>query len=181
MYHHGITYVLFFMLGLSGVACGQGLGGSPLDFYVGGSVGASVVNLDYDNGVEINGLGAIGGKVFGGLIVNKYIGIEGQYVRFGEAEIKSAGGSSDTDLTGWGFAATGNAPITERLTLVARAGFLDWESDEDDGTDLHVGGGFRFEAFDNFALRADWDFYPLNADGVDLNTHMVTIGGQFNF
>lgn len=183
MYAQGRIAIFAGLLGLSGAAFGQG--GLPLDFYVGGSVGASVANLESDDGSEFDGLGTIGGKIFGGLIFNKYFGIEGQYAHFGEAEIEDGGVASKAELTGWGFAATGNVPITERLTLVGRLGFLNWDVDtnagDDNGLDLHAGGGFRFDVFDHFALRADWDYYPMNADGVDISTHMVSIGGQFNF
>ncbi|MCO6442031.1 MAG: porin family protein [Nitrococcus mobilis] len=180
MHAQGKIAVFAGLLGLSGVAFGQGVGGFPLDLYVGGAFGNSVVDVDAGN-VEFKGFGSIGGKVFGGLTFNKYIGVEGQYVHFGEAEIEGGGASDKLELDGWGAAVTGNLPIINQLSLNGRVGFLNWESDDDDGTDLHVGGGFRFDVVEHFALRADWDYYPMDADGSDLNTHMVSIGGQFNF
>lgn len=164
------------LFGLSVAAFGAGP--LPIDLYLGGAVGASVLDMDQD-GVEVESFGSISGKVMGGVKLNQYIGVEGQYTHFGEVELSAGGASASDELSGWGFAATGNLPIINNLSLAGRAGFINWETDDDDGTDLHVGGGLHFDVVEHFALRADWDYYPI--DGGDLSTHMVSIGGQFVF
>lgn len=155
-------------------------------YYLGGGLGMLVGNVAYENGDEFNA-GAYGGKIYGGMKFNDYIGIEGQYNRFFRTEVET-NGSVHSVFSGWGFDAVGYLPVTEIFTIAGHAGFLSWQRTTDlpgeptrKGITPHLGAGFQFNVFKHFSIRSDLDFYFIDMDGNDIGTGTLTVGGQFNF
>jgi len=123
-------------------------------------------------------------KVFGGynfgVIPLVDLAIEASYAHFGNP---SAGVSSAevTGLNAFGLAGLSFGPFG----IFAKAGVIDWGADTSDGTvtnsesgtDPAYGVGARL-AFGSFAVRAEYEYYDLDAD---LEVGMASISGVYTF
>ncbi len=88
---------------------------------------------------------------------------------------------------GYGFSVVGMAQFPMgRFALTAKAGVLFWESDSrsnglltnrDDGSDLLIGIGLRFQATDRVALTLDYESYEFG----NIEADVGLLGIRANF
>ncbi len=151
--------------------------------------GASVgyVNIEDDDpgfGVDANDTGY---KLFASFTAANGLGIEGGYVDFGSPEDIVGGFPGEIDASGWNLYGVGNLPLSDGVDLFAKAGFVSWEADSiidgllvdtDDGTDLALGLGARWNSGGSFGLRTEFDWFDIDeADSI----WMVSLGFELRF
>jgi hypothetical protein len=148
--------------------------------YVGGSLGRANVEIS-EGPIQIDG-DDTGFKVIAGIRPLDWLGIEANYVNFGETE----GNGLELDADGIsafavGFLAAG--PID----VFAKAGLISWDGSvgvrgggaifREDGTDLAYGVGAQFRFF-SLSVRAEYEVFDVD-DIDDLN--MLSVGFTFTF
>lgn len=153
------------------------------------TLGASVgyVNIeDSDPGFNFDA-NDTGYKFFASYTASNYLGIEGGYIDFGSPEDIVGGFPGEIDASGWNLYGVGNLPLSDGVDLFAKAGLVAWEADSiidgilvntDDGTDLALGLGARWNSNATFGLRAEVDWFDIDeADSV----WMASVGFEFRF
>ncbi len=109
--------------------------------------------------------------------------VELEYTDFGELTYDGTWlGTSDSgtvESTGISAAIVGVMPLSETYSLIARAGVLSWDSEDnevyagtpssssDTGTDVFFGIGGQAALSPHFALRAEWDRWEIWDDNLD--------------
>ncbi|MEE4639753.1 MAG: outer membrane beta-barrel protein [Wenzhouxiangella sp.] len=159
-------------------------------FYIGGSIGRSLVDADLAGAgtAPINfDDGDSAWKVFGGLNFDAFVidlAVEGGYVDFGGPSEQVAGNDVRFDLNGWdvfGLAGVELGPVG----VFAKAGLIDWSADAtvngtrvsgDSGTDPAYGVGLRFSLFST-ELRAEYEFFDI--DNADVS--LLSLGAAWTF
>jgi len=159
-------------------------------FYVGGSIGRSLVDaaitdpgtgsLDFDDGDSA-------WKAFGGFNIDAFVidlAIEGGYVEFGQPTDRVAGNDVEFELTGWdvfGLAGVELGPVG----VFAKAGFIDWSAEaivngtrvaSDSGTDPAYGIGMRFSLF-SAEIRGEYEYFDVE----DTDVSLVSVGVVWTF
>jgi OmpA-OmpF porin, OOP family len=133
-------------------------------------------------------------KLFAGYHITRRFGVEAAYVRLGKARYE--GTTFGIPVTGgavevWGInvAALGIFPVSERLTLLGKAGLFLSEteiSETADGAPFSdsfrswhpsVGIGAAYRLRPNLALRAEWEYFKLDPRNADL----FSLGLQYSF
>lgn len=168
-----------FMIAL--LACGSTAMAADNGIYVGGSLGQANVEID-EGPIDIDG-DDTGFKVIAGIRPLDWLGVEANYVNFGEVE--DDGFEIDADgisAFAVGFLAVG--PVD----LFAKGGLVSWDSSvgldgvsgdvfSEDGTDLAYGVGAQFRVW-SLSLRAEYEVFDVD-DVDDLN--MFSVGFTFTF
>jgi OOP family OmpA-OmpF porin len=164
-------------------------------WYVGGSLGQAEAGnwCDPAAGATITSCDDkdTGWKVFGGYRLSRHFAAEASYINFGEytATVTVAGtpATVSADATGWGLAALGIFPLSDRFELFGKLGFVRGESEADvtiagtqvtvgdKGTELHYGLGATYNLTRNFGVRAEWE----NVNDAELS--LLSIGIQYRF
>jgi OOP family OmpA-OmpF porin len=153
------------------------------------TLGASVgyVNIeDSDPGFTFDA-NDTGYKFFASYTASSFLGIEAGYVDFGSPEDIVGGFPGEIDASGWNLYGVGNLPLSGGVDLFAKAGIIAWEADSiidgilidtDDGTDLALGVGARWNSGNSFGLRAEIDWFDIDeADSV----WMASVGFELRF
>jgi OOP family OmpA-OmpF porin len=153
------------------------------------SIGASLgyVNVeDNEPGFDFEA-NDTGYKFFASYEFSNHLGIEGGYIDFGKPEDSFLGQRGAIDASGWNLYGVGNLPLTDGVDLFAKAGIVSWNADSiidgvlvdtEDGEDLALGFGARWNVNENFGLRAEADWFDIDeADSV----WMASIGFELNF
>lgn len=153
------------------------------------SVGASVgyVNVeDNEPGFDFEA-NDTGYKLFASYEFSNHLGIEGGYIDFGKPEDSFGGLFGQIDASGWNLYGVGNLPLSDGVDLFAKAGIVNWNADSiidgvlvdtEDGNDLALGFGARWNMTQNFGLRAEADWFDIDeADSV----WMASIGFELSF
>jgi OOP family OmpA-OmpF porin len=164
--------------------------------YIGGSIGQAQADgfCDSEPGFTVTSCDDkdTGWKAFVGYRVNRNFAVEGSYMNGGElgGTVNSffGTGTVKTDVTAWGIAALGILPVSERVELFGKLGFVRGESDsdvsvngtpipsdDDSGTELAYGFGAVFNLTRSLGIRAEWE----NIDDADIS--MLSIGIQYKF
>jgi len=153
------------------------------------TLGASVgyVNIENDDPGFNFDANDTGYKFFVSYTASSYLGIEGGYVDFGSPDDIVGGFPGEIDASGWNLYGVGNLPLSGGVDLFAKAGFVAWEADSiidgllvdtDDGTDLALGLGARWNSSEAIGLRAEIDWFDIDeADSV----WMASVGFEFRF
>jgi opacity protein-like surface antigen len=172
------AFLLMVLLGFGSTAMAADNG-----IYVGGSLGQANVEIDEigDIPIDIDG-DDTGFKVIAGIRPLDWLGIEANYVNFGEVE--DNGFEIDADgisAFAVGFLAVG--PVD----LFAKGGLISWDSSisregftgerSDDGTDFAYGVGAQFRVW-SLAVRAEYELFDVD-DADELN--MISVGLTFTF
>lgn len=160
---------------------------------VGVSLGSANIEID-DSGVSFDS-NDFGWKIFGVYMFNDNWGIEGGYIDFGNPDdsINIAGFGSvnvEVDANGFELFGVGSIPVASNADVFAKAGVIFWDADisanvagtgaddSDDGTDLALGVGGRWNVTDQFSLRGEWEWFDIDeADSV----WMLSVGVEFRF
>lgn len=129
----------------------------------------------------------ITGKGFVGVNLNKWIGVEAQYIYLGRDE------DNDFKIKGDGFtgAVVLSLPIGDHFTIFAKGGEFWWDVDVDgpagfdtseDGHDPFYGAGVKFKLTQNFAIRAEYERVKLDkSDSIKLDLDLASAGIEFIF
>jgi OOP family OmpA-OmpF porin len=167
------------------------------EFYVGGALGQAstdVPGATSGSGVTIDD-SSTGYKFFGGYNVARYFSVEGAYVDGASVKMNTDDQqfSSSFDTSGFAFRAMGVWPVREKLSLFADLGMYMWDGDatvsdgfttasgSTDGTDPVYGIGMGWQAIENGNVRVEIERYTTSAEGVDLDTDMISVGFAYKF
>ncbi len=138
---------------------------------------SSIDTSGYDN--------STGYKLFAGVSFSTYGSLDLAYANLGRFKRSSV---SDTyfDLDGFELTAMGSYPISQRVSLFARAGYYSWNLDSVlsgtkfgfDGNDFTLGAGMRFGISDDIRLHLEYQKYN-DIEGADFNS--IYAGFDFGF
>ncbi|MFQ6017396.1 MAG: outer membrane beta-barrel protein [Kiloniellaceae bacterium] len=156
--------------------------------YIGAALGSSHFDQDFNGFVLDTEETAY--RFYAGFLLGEFLGIEAGYHNFGDFDrtIDLGGVAARTRLTtdGWSLGATLGTPLTDQLSLFARAGVFVWEVDVQlDGLAVSVpgnenpfyGGGAKVDFTPNLSLIGDWTRYELDP----IHSDVVSIGLQYRF
>lgn len=131
-----------------------------------------------------------GWKVYGGYQFNKYLALEGGYVNLNDVQGVSGNVRTDIATEAWTFGPVLTYPVSNKLSLIARAGAAYMQGEvrtntgtavtrrtSDDGYEPFYGVGARYAVFDNLGVRAEWERY----DRDDYNIDLLTAGIDLKF
>ncbi len=157
-------------------------------FYVGASIGQAELSDDFDGLVVDDNSTAY--RVVAGWSFNDYFALEGGYHNFGDFEqvFDNFGIPATASLSADGFTlgAVGSIPVTDRFSLMGRAGWYFWDGDAEinnvsqatpEDSNLYLGAGITFDVTERLQLTGDWTRYELE----DTNSNVVSVGLQFRF
>jgi OOP family OmpA-OmpF porin len=154
-------------------------------FSVGASYGYTKIK-DSDSALSFDATDT-GYKLFAGYMFSNYLGIEGGYVDFGTPDDDLLGVRGQIDASGYNLYAVGAIPLSQSFDLFAKAGAISWDADtrldgvnfgSDDGTDLALGLGARWNSAGKFGIRTEFDWYNISdADAV----WMASLGFELRF
>lgn len=127
--------------------------------YVGAGVGSY--------GIDVGAFGGddFGYKLFGGWMLNPYLGGELEYIDGGSVEERGA----SLDMTGFNASLKAVYPI-DRFSLFAKAGLYMWDADvriagegsgSDSGEDFSWGIGVGYDFADNFGMTAEYQGFEV--------------------
>jgi opacity protein-like surface antigen len=142
--------------------------------------------LGGQSSVDANGYeNASGYKLFAGVSFSTYGSLDLAYANLGKF---NRSGVSDTyfDLDGFELTAMGSYPLSQRVSLFARAGYYSWNLDSVlsgtkfgfDGTDFTLGAGMRFGISDDIRLHLEYQKYN-DIEGADFDS--IYAGFDFGF
>lgn len=176
----------------------QNWGVSPQAHLYGGA------NLGLSNqGAFDDGL-TVGGKIYGGMKLNRFLGAELGYMRIGEAEGESKdapGGRLKADLTSdmdaIYAAAVGYLPVAPQMDLIGKAGVARWSQDNskdvkdiaekssssDEGISPLIGVGTQYRVGPNMHIRGEWEHtFGAGTEDTDFETgvDLMSVGVTFS-
>jgi hypothetical protein len=162
------------------LSCGSTAWAADNGFYVGGSIGQAQAELE--EGSFSFDADDTGFKVIAGIRPLDWLGVEANYVNFGEADDNNIELDADgVSAFAVGFLAAG--PVD----LFAKAGLVSWDATvsrdgigrigSEDGTDLAYGVGAQFRVW-SLSLRAEYEVFDI--DSVD-DLSMLSVGFTFTF
>jgi len=153
------------------------------------SLGAtySYANIkDSDQAFSFDGADT-GYKLFGTYMFNNGFGIEGGYIDFGDPDDDLLGQTARIDAEAWSLYGVGALGLSDSFDLFAKAGVISWEADSlidgipisaDDGEDLALGIGAKWNSDGAFGLRAEFEWFDV--DDVDA-VWMASVGFELRF
>ncbi|GJM27028.1 MAG: hypothetical protein DHS20C16_34430 [Phycisphaerae bacterium] len=153
------------------------------------SIGLSAVRADIDvnePGLNVNGE-ASGMRLFGLYEFNDNFGIEAGISSFDRPNDASIPATSEVEHESYDMFAVGTLPLTEKLDVYGKAGFVSSETEVEESelseissssTDLALGFGGEYDLTNRLALRAEfqWTDNPNSGAG---NT--MSLSGIFRF
>jgi OOP family OmpA-OmpF porin len=152
---------------------------------MGASIG--IVNIENDDPGFVFDASDTGYKFFASYTASSYLGVEAGYIDFGSPEDVVGGFPGEIDASGWNLYGVGNLPLSGGVDLFAKAGIVAWEADSiidgllvdtNDGTDLALGLGARWNSSGSFGLRAEVDWFDIDeADSI----WMASVGFEVRF
>ncbi|MEX1032628.1 MAG: porin family protein [Cellvibrionaceae bacterium] len=132
-------------------------------------------------------------RIFGGLHVSDMLGLEISWYEFDEASDDTPDGGFTSDLEGASLAATIGAPLHDRFSIFAKAGWFWWEAEVEttiagvpilstdfEGDDLFFGLGAKIGLTDAVDLRFDYDRFELE-DDIEPDLDYASVSIQVNF
>jgi OOP family OmpA-OmpF porin len=160
------------------------------------NAGAAVVFSKYTLDDDTIDDDAVGGKVFLGYRFNRWIGVEGSWLRSGEIDDDldpdNSGGELEVDLGGFTVSGLLYAPLpSDDIAAYGKAGYYRLRQDLDvfgsDGqvtesaarniTGITLGAGVRVRVAPRVDIRAEGDWYDI--DGGDYWT--LSLGADYRF
>ena len=135
--------------------------------YLGAGVGSM--------GVDIGGFSGddVGYKVFGGWMLNPYVGAELEYLDGGTAEDRGV----EVDVSGFNASLRAAFPVSEQFSVFGKVGMLFWDADvsssgingSDDGEDFSWGVGLGFDFSEMLGVTLEYQGFEVeDTDTVDL-------------
>ncbi|OHU86789.1 MULTISPECIES: outer membrane beta-barrel protein [Pseudoalteromonas] len=128
-------------------------------------------------------------KGYIGTALNEYFSVELAYQNFDEASDID----SNAELDGVSLATRFSAPLSNRFSLYAKGGWLEWNADiyanipevgrvgtELDGGDWFYGAGVAFVVTNNVNMRLEYERYELD-DRIDPNMDVASLSVEYVF
>lgn len=125
----------------------------------------------------------------GGYRFNQYVGLEAGYRDFGKLETRGPT-TTQTKGTAWTFGGLAAYPLTERVDLLARAGWFRWKTKADNaaagyhaentGTEPYWGAGLSYTMTPKAAISANWTRFKSAYASTD-DADVFEIGLQYRF
>lgn len=147
-------------------------------------VGASVGQVNHDDGGGIDVDDTTGFSLLAGYQVSANFAIEAAYVDFGSADVEGGGVTGEVEADTFSLSARLIAPLSEQASVYARLGMHKWDGEvivhgfgsaSDDGSDMLFGAGFSFSAAHNIELGLEFTKY----DDVEIDT--ISAGARLSF
>lgn len=144
---------------------GLGIGSATIDDTA--TIGGTQTSVDDDD---------IGWKFYGGMFFTDNFGFEAGWIDLGDMS------QNGVDLETEGFTAAGLAamPLSEDLSVYAKAGVFFWDQDVNtvnfDGQDLMYGLGVRMRFMEQFHVRLEWERFDTKFE-----TDMISVTGGIQF
>ncbi len=153
----------------------------PLRFRIGAGVG--VAQIDEDNVFIDTGGNAY--RVFAGYAMSDHVGFELAALRFDDIveyyPFQTPAQAAVADASGVSLAAVLTLPLSERFSLLGKAGALGWSAEsidvDDSGVDPMVGSAFEFDLTDSLSIGLGFDVYRLG--NVDSRTTTAQLSLRF--
>jgi len=154
-------------------------------FSVGASAARAAVKVQ-DAGMDIDG-DASGLRVFGQYMFNRNFGIEGGFSSFGEPNDNTIPSNMQVETEGYDLYAVAAYPMSENAGLFAKIGFASWntETEVNDtnethhrSTDLALSIGGEYEISEQFAIRAEIDWFDAATSGPE---NLLSLGAVWRF
>lgn len=166
--------------------------------YIGADLGQSYQK------VNVNGIGStteheVGGKLLGGIQINKYLGVEAGYVNFGEIGASATNGIDTASVSAKTqsayLAATGTLPLNEQFSLFAKAGVARNRTKVTDSFNAATDSGTFYKTTAMLGVGASYAFTPklsgvveyddfgkvIDESGVSLRQSMLSAGVRYKF
>jgi len=161
---YAVTFIILTLLATSAVSAGEDIG-----WYAG--VGAGIANDEILSETDT------GFKLFGGIQLSEYIGMEAAYVDLGDFAFGAL------EQSGVALEVVGSAPVGEQLTFFAKIGMFSWDveltgMEADHGINSMFGAGFQWAFGEHWAFRGDYERFN-DVSGGDVA--LVCIGVLYRF
>lgn len=156
--------------------------------FVAASVGSADLNESFD-GFDVD-TDSTAYRITVGWRINEYLAVDGGYHNFGRFDqtVDIAGTSTNVSLKADGFTlgGVGSLPLSDRVSLFARAGAFFWDGDAEinsvtaatpEDTNFYFGAGVRFGLTDRLSASVDGSRYDL--DGT--SSTVFSVGLEFGF
>lgn len=155
---------------------------SDSSLYLGGGIGYGRMNgEDYTNTSGDLTKRRVSWKGLAGMSLSRMVAIEGQYIDFGAS-------NRNTDriqATGWTAGVVLDVPLRGSITPYGKIGALFWETDNqfnnisrnEDGIDMSLGLGVRFQLSPYLALRTEYERFEMDRTEID----NLSVNVQVNF
>ena len=153
--------------------------------YGGVSVGSSVVK-ETSEGITFKG-NDFAWAVWGGYMFNDNFGIEAGWADWGKPDDTIEGVKAAIDASGYQVVLLGVLPVNDNIDLLGKVGVAMWESEyfiesvsigEDDGNDLALGIGARWNTESGLGIRAEFEWYDIPDTD---RAWLMMVGLQWNF
>lgn len=157
-------------------------------FFAGASIGSASLSEDFD-GLKVDD-DSTAFRIVGGWRANPYFALEIGYHNFGDFRqtIDAAGAANTIKLSadGFTFGVTGSVPVSDRFSLLGRAGVFFWDGNAKvnnvsqatpEDTNPFFGAGVGFAINKSFQLTGDWTRYELE----DVNSDVYSLGLVYRF
>lgn len=118
-------------------------------------------------------------KVFAGFTFLKFLGVEASYRDLGKHSDSGGAGSVDVDLTAIDLSARGILPLGRVVSLFAKVGYANIQSDGDidvDEWEPLYGAGIDIHLLKWIGVRAEWEEYD-----IDESLNSLSVGAFFRF
>jgi OOP family OmpA-OmpF porin len=175
-----------YVLALSGLLLFVGTHASAdTGAFAGVSVGSSVVK-ETSEGVTFKG-SDFAWAAWGGYMFSDNFGIEAGWADWGKADDTIQGIKAEIDASGYQVVLLGVLPINDNIDLLGKAGVAVWDSEyfiesvsigKDDGNDLALGIGARWNMDNGIGIRAELEWYDIPDTD---RAWLIMAGLQWNF
>ena len=161
----------------------------PLKPYIGASMGNGKFEADkFPNDLDFGDANAW--KVFGGLQLLPFLGVEGTYADLGGFDDRFNGGKVEADVKVYGVQAVFGLKLFGLLQGFGKVGATRWDTETnifgdsqtyESGVDLGYGAGLQLNIGSRFGIRAEWEHFDADPEKVDSDLELVTAGIVLRF
>jgi hypothetical protein len=155
-------------------------------FYAGGAVSWAL--FDGEQYGVVFSEDAFGYKVFGGVDILPYLGIDVARADFGNIDGEEGAAKLSVDAETWAISAVGLIPLGEKFALFAKLGYHFWQYEaratgawqwweKDDGGDMLAGFGVRWYLGRHLMLLGEYEAYRVH----DFDFDNVNLGVGWKF
>ena len=163
-------------------------------FYIGGSLGQARASFDQPVAAFLAGVpvtadnSSYAYKVYGGYQLNQYFGVELIYHYLGEYNIVMGTALNKADITGWGGALVGTAPLGKDFSLLGRVGITHTREtfigSSDNIWSPSFGIGLKYDFNPNLSARGEFEHFTKigsndNTIGAHINVWTLGLGYKF--
>lgn len=139
-----------------------------------------------------------GGKIYGGVMLNKYFGAEVGYTDFGKSNynysINGANGHVDSSSKSYYIAGRAQYPINEQFNVFGKLGVAHNKNDistsglanvygygDNSRTSLYAGVGAEYAITQKVSAVVEYEYYGKNEIDLGRRKGAISLGAKFNF